>query len=347
MVINFEIGNIFESKAEALINPVNTKGVMGKGLALQFKQKFPKNFIYYKEKCNLNQLDIGTDLIYYKENGKIIINFPTKQDWRQPSKLEFIQIGLLKLKELILKEKITSIAIPPLGAGNGGLNWNTVKEELINFSNNLHEIDINIFIYEPSEAEFHLEKSHLLVLEGILLSYDNGLTKNDLSDLVFQKIFYFSDRFLHRNYFKHMKHIKGPFSKLLNILYNDLKKYTNIRKIKLKDLEKDLEKRYNSETFKKEQLSLIKSINLVKSIKEEYKIKTIEELEDKVELASTIVYLLGEDKKERAKLYQEICAWNSRKKEKYDLDSFSSMLIFLEKFNFIKFDLFENIILTF
>jgi O-acetyl-ADP-ribose deacetylase (regulator of RNase III) len=129
------------SSAEALVNTVNTVGVIGKGIALQFKEEFPKNFLTYKVACSSGELTPGKLLITKELNSngeeKIIINFPTKLHWRNPSKYEYITEGLKDLTKAISEHNIKSIAIPPLGCGNGGLDWNIVKgmiEELITYA---------------------------------------------------------------------------------------------------------------------------------------------------------------------------------------------------------------------
>jgi O-acetyl-ADP-ribose deacetylase (regulator of RNase III) len=141
------------SKAEALVNTVNTVGVMGKGIALQFKEAFPINYKLYVAACKNKALEVGQLLKVEDQNvqlgKKIIINFPTKVHWRNPSKYEFIAIGLIALRKLIITDNITSIAIPPLGSGNGGLEWNKVKPMI---ESALEGLDAEIMIYEPNEA---------------------------------------------------------------------------------------------------------------------------------------------------------------------------------------------------
>ena len=131
-MIKYTTGNILESKAEALVNTVNTVGVMGKGIALQFKKAFHNNFKAYSEACKRNEISIGKLFVTKDCNlntgEKYIINFPTKKDWRNPSEYNFIEHGLDDLVHVISKNKIKSIAIPPLGSGNGGLEWERVKK---------------------------------------------------------------------------------------------------------------------------------------------------------------------------------------------------------------------------
>ena len=137
--------NIFNSNCEFIINPVNTVGVMGKGLALQFKNLFPNNFLKYRQHCLNGNLTIGK-LLVTSENNKKIINFPTKQDWRNNSELEYIILGLQKLEIAIQKFNIKSIAFPKIGSGLGGLDWNLVLEEIKKFHQRINP-DVIIEIY--------------------------------------------------------------------------------------------------------------------------------------------------------------------------------------------------------
>jgi O-acetyl-ADP-ribose deacetylase (regulator of RNase III) len=121
-------GNIFDSGCMALVNPVNCQGVMGKGLAKEFKKRFPRNYHIYKDACTDGHLQTGRILIH-EENGHVIINFPTKDDWRSPSEYRYIETGMKYLAtQLKYLPFITSIAFPPLGCGLGGLDWDVVSE---------------------------------------------------------------------------------------------------------------------------------------------------------------------------------------------------------------------------
>ena len=141
-----ENGDIFNSDCEYLVNPVNTVGVMGKGLALQFKEKFPENFNKYKKYCNSKDFTVGK-LLIITENDKNIINFPTKIHWKDKAKLKFIEDGLEKLKIAIEKRNIKSVAMPKIGCGLGELDWNTVFREICKFHSQLsEEISDNLII---------------------------------------------------------------------------------------------------------------------------------------------------------------------------------------------------------
>ena len=141
-----EKGNIFNSSCEYLVNPVNCVGVMGKGLALEFKNKYPLNFEVYKKACDSASFNIGNLLIVPVDN-KFIVNFPTKKHWRNKSDLEFIKIGLEELKVAIKEFNIKSIALPKLGCGLGGLDWNEVFDLIKDFHNSIEDnVLVQIFI---------------------------------------------------------------------------------------------------------------------------------------------------------------------------------------------------------
>ncbi len=152
-MIKFTKGNIINADIEALINTVNCVGIMGKGLALQFKMAFCKEyFIDYQRACKNKKLVPGKVLVWNTHksvNPKYIINFPTKLDWREKSNYEYIENGLESLKEEIKKLNIRSIAIPPLGCSLGGLKWEKVKNIIIKSLSDFDDVDI--FIYEPRD----------------------------------------------------------------------------------------------------------------------------------------------------------------------------------------------------
>lgn len=137
--------SLFDSPAQVLVNTVNTEGVMGKGVALQFKRIFPEMFAEYQHLCEQGKIDIGV-LWIYKSDHKWILNFPTKRAWRQPSKLSFIELGLKKFVDEFGDLKIHSIAFPALGCGNGELDWSDVKPVMESY---LRTIPADIFIHPP------------------------------------------------------------------------------------------------------------------------------------------------------------------------------------------------------
>ncbi len=141
-------GNLLHSNAEALVNTVNCVGHMGKGLAYQFKLAFPENNLSYLDACQEGSLRIGT-IHVVEEQGKLICNFPTKDHWRGKSKIEYIHQGLDALLDVIARHNISSIAIPPLGAGLGGLLWQDVKPIILEKLQPIADT-VDIFLYEPS-----------------------------------------------------------------------------------------------------------------------------------------------------------------------------------------------------
>ena len=146
-MITYKNGNLLEANAEALVNAVNTVGVMGKGIALMFKEKFPENMVKYKNACANKQVQIGKMFVTRQETPipQWIVNFPTKEHWRNPSRMEWIISGLSDLRQFIIENNIQSIAIPPLGSGNGGLNWAEVRELIHAFLGVLDQVEVQIY----------------------------------------------------------------------------------------------------------------------------------------------------------------------------------------------------------
>lgn len=144
-------GNLFQSPAQVLVNTVNTVGVMGKGIALDFKRLFPEMYQQYRELCEQNQFKIGM-LWLYKSPNKWILNFPTKEHWRYPSRVEYIEAGLHKFVNSYLKLGIHSIAFPPLGCGNGQLDFETQVKPLM--ETYLRNLPIEVFIYPGRKSAF-------------------------------------------------------------------------------------------------------------------------------------------------------------------------------------------------
>jgi O-acetyl-ADP-ribose deacetylase (regulator of RNase III)/uncharacterized protein YwgA len=141
-----KIGDIFESKCSTIVNTVNCVGVMGKGIALEFKKRYPEMFKDYVKKCNSGQVQTGTPYVFDNGDGMKILNFPTKDHWRSPSRLSFVVEGLDWFVENYEKYEITSIAFPPLGCGNGGLTWEVVGPIMYQ---KLSGLPLEVEIYAP------------------------------------------------------------------------------------------------------------------------------------------------------------------------------------------------------
>lgn len=205
-------GNLLEANAQALVNTVNTLGVMGKGIALQFKEAFPVNFKVYTDACKKKELQPGKLLVVEESTtlgDKIIINFPTKTEWFLKSKYEYIEEGLKELVNVINEYKIQSIAIPPLGCGNGGLKWEKVKGLIEKYLSDFTNVDIQI--YEPNEAVKYLLKKQKSKKETKLtparamvlyaMFYYESLGENS-SLFVANKLVYFLQRLGEKSYNK-------------------------------------------------------------------------------------------------------------------------------------------------
>ena len=150
-MIQFTDGNLLEAEVEAVVNTANTVGVMGKGIALMFKERFPRNFGAYARACDVGEVRLGR--MYVTENKepfgpRWIINFPTKTHWRVKTRIEWVQEGLKDLVRIIAEKDIRSIAIPALGCGNGGLDWREVCPLIESAFQSVK--GINVIVYEPT-----------------------------------------------------------------------------------------------------------------------------------------------------------------------------------------------------
>jgi O-acetyl-ADP-ribose deacetylase (regulator of RNase III) len=150
MAIEPGSGNLLLAQVDALVNTVNTVGVAGKGIALQFRQAFPDNYRMYERAAKRGEVEPGR--MFVTPTGHIqpphyIINFPTKRHWRGASRLQDIEAGLQDLVRVIAKYKIASIAVPPLGCGNGGLNWEDVRPLILRYMEPLDTVDV--LLYAP------------------------------------------------------------------------------------------------------------------------------------------------------------------------------------------------------
>lgn len=213
-----------QDDVDAIVNTVNCVGVMGKGIALQFKNKWPGNFAAYQAACKAGKVRPGKMMVFdagaYAQ-PHFIINFPTKDHWRGNSKLSFIEDGLRDLIAQVRALDIHSIAIPPLGCGNGGLNWQDVKPLIEKAFADLPEVDVRIFepVAAPNAKSMELRTSRPKMTPGraaILKSIDTyrelnyGLTKIEV-----QKLGYFLQVAGQDLRLQFKKHLYGPYSEQL------------------------------------------------------------------------------------------------------------------------------------
>ncbi len=234
-MIRFTRGNLLEADVEALVNTVNTVGVMGKGIALMFKEAFPENFRAYANACKRDEVQIGR--MFVTDRGGLliprwIINFPTKQHWRQKARMESVNEGLCDLRRVIAENKIRSVAVPPLGCGNGGLRWSQVRAVIEEALSDLE--DVEVVVYEPTSKYQNVAKrtgvqklspARALVAELVRRYWVLGI---ECSLLEIQKLAWFLERTIQRMRLENPLDLRfeadryGPFADRLRHLLDDL-----------------------------------------------------------------------------------------------------------------------------
>ncbi|GAA4709471.1 macro domain-containing protein [Sphingomonas lutea] len=235
-MIKFTQGDLLNSDAEAIVNTVNCVGIMGCGIALQFKKMYPANFKAYAAACDAGQVLPGKMFVFETgemTNPKYIINFPTKKHWRGNSKLEDIESGLGALREEILRRRIKSIAIPPLGSGLGGLPWHAVKSRMIDALEGLDEVDISVF--EPrvdsDRMARHQRKEapkltpYRAALIQLMDRYVRGLMEPYVTLLEIHKLVYFLQNSGLNMRLKFVKGHYGPYAENLRHVMSDMEGY--------------------------------------------------------------------------------------------------------------------------
>jgi len=224
-MITITRGNIIEADAEALVNTVNCEGFMGKGIALQFKKAFPENFAAYERACRAGEVQPGRMFVFSTGsvvNPKYIINFPTKRKWREKSRMEDIESGLAALVEELRRLKVSSVAVPPLGCGLGGLNWQKVRPLIEHALAALP--DVRIMLFEPVGAPeakampVRTRRPRLTLARALLIRLMRQYAEMAyrLTLLEIQKLAYFlqeSGQPLRLNY---VGHLYGPYAHNLN-----------------------------------------------------------------------------------------------------------------------------------
>lgn len=200
-MIRYVQGNLLDSRAEALVNTVNEVGVMGKGVALAIRDAFPDAAREYMEASRRGEVRVGS-VLATRSGGftgdRWILHFPTKRHWRHPSRIEWVRDGLRDLLRVIRREGIRTIALPPLGCGNGGLDWASVRAEIETVLGGMDDLEVEVF--EPSNAYFNAPKrtgvesltpARALVAE---LVRQYGIPGIDCSVLEIQKLAYLLQR---------------------------------------------------------------------------------------------------------------------------------------------------------
>ncbi|MEY3759618.1 MAG: hypothetical protein RIR39_1109, partial [Pseudomonadota bacterium] len=232
----FTQGNLLESRAEALVNTVNTVGVMGKGIALMFKERFTDNFQRYSTACKAKQVNTGKMFVtevHELYGPRWIVNFPTKQHWRAASQMTWVVEGLQDLRRFLIENKVKSIAIPPLGAGNGGLEWIAVREQIELALGDL--TDVEIMVFEPTRQYQNVAKrtgvekltpARAMIAELVRRYWVLGM---ECSLLEIQKLAWFLERAIEQFSpgdnplnLQFVAHKYGPYANRLSHLLNNL-----------------------------------------------------------------------------------------------------------------------------
>jgi O-acetyl-ADP-ribose deacetylase (regulator of RNase III) len=323
-MIKYIKGNLLNSEAEALVNTVNTVGVMGKGIALQFKNRFKQNYKIYKEACDKGTFDTGQVLVV-KENdlsrSRTIINFPTKKHWRGNSKYEYISSGLKALKKSLTEHNIASVAIPPLGCGNGGLDWDKVRNLI---ESELTDLAIDIYVYEPNDQikatlqkevkskEVKLTPARAMMIYLLFLYESRG---EQSSLFVANKLAYFLQRSGENLKLKFEPSHYGPYSVQINhvLLYlngvylkgmeqNEVKPFEslNLNYDKLEEI-----RSYINQNLKSEQIDRLKRVS---------KLITGFESTFSLELLASVDFISKSEESKNLDLIKSRL-WSNRKKE--------------------------------
>ena len=342
--MKFTKGNILESTAEALVNTVNTVGVMGKGVALQFKERFPDNFAQYVSACKRGEVTIGKMFVTNANsiiNPKWIFNFPTKKHWMHKSSYEYIKSGIEDLVIQVKEKNIKSIAIPPLGAGQGGLDWQIVKDIL---SERLSHLNMEIIIYEPiaqwSSSQQNSEISKLTKPRALVLALINRYRQlgYEISLLEIQKLAYFLQRMGQNDLKLNYKQFHyGPYAHNLQHLLHQLENGYLITSKSILDSKPldvvflDVEQTRNIQQFISKECDSF----------EKNRLKQVEQLIQGyespfgLELLSTVDWIIKENNSALLApdlIKEKIKQWSERKDSSFTIEHIKSSLTRLELF---------------
>jgi O-acetyl-ADP-ribose deacetylase (regulator of RNase III) len=177
-------GNIFTTKAQTIVNTVNCVGVMGAGIALEFRLREPEMCRRYVEICKAGKLSPGT-LWLYKSSQPQVLNFPTKKDWKHPSRPEYLEKGLKKFAATYREKGITSIAFPMLGADKGGLPIDVSKKIMLQYLSPLEDLDIEIYEYDPRAEDdlYEMVREFVISQDVVYLAKATGITRSRLETI--------------------------------------------------------------------------------------------------------------------------------------------------------------------
>ncbi len=329
-MITYTKGNLLQANVEALVNTVNTVGVMGKGIALQFKETFSENYKLYKRAAENKELEIGK--VFVTSTGRLdgikwIINFPTKKHWRYPSKLSYIIDGLDDMIDVVKEKEIKSVALPPLGCGNGGLEWSEVKPILESKLSKLPEV--KFLVFEPSNIAYDIQATsqrkevNLTPTRAMILYLMKSYSQLDYSLTVLetQKLVYFLNRLgdPETRRIEFTKYTYGPYAPILNhVLYAMDGAY--LKGMKFKDV-----KTFDPLSILEDKFSAVEEfITSYSTDQQKNRINTLMEIIEgfetplSMELLSTVDYVMNYEVSNLQNLeevVEKVYSWNDRKRE--------------------------------
>lgn len=217
-------GNLLEAQTDVLVNTVNTVGVMGKGIALQFKQAFPENYKAYRAACDRDEVRMGEMFVFRtgRFTPRWIVNFPTKKHWRSRSRLGDIEAGLADLRRTLEELDATSVAVPPLGCGNGGLDWDEVRPLIIDALEGLEETEVLVYAPQgapaPRDMPVRTDRPAMTLGRAALVAVMNGYDTSGfgVSPIELQKLMYFLQEAGEPLRLRYDKARYGPYADNLN-----------------------------------------------------------------------------------------------------------------------------------
>jgi O-acetyl-ADP-ribose deacetylase (regulator of RNase III) len=328
-MIRYTKGDLLSSSAEALVNTVNTVGVMGKGIALQFKNRFPHNYKVYRDACKNGTFTTGQVLVVKEDNlmnSKLIVNFPTKSHWKGDSKYEYIQTGLVALRAAIIEHPIKSIAIPPLGCGNGGLDWNQVK---VMIEDQLSDLDCDCIVYTPNneikailQKESEKKEANLTPARAMLLylMFHYEASGEQSSLFVANKLAYFLQRSGERLRLNFEAHHYGPYTVQLNHVL------MHLNGVYLKGMEQNQAKPFEPLLLNYEKYAEIEAFVTANTSSEQKQrledvIRLLRGFESTfaLELLATVDYVLSTNKiNDLEHVQSAIASWSNRKSNLFE-----------------------------
>ncbi len=339
-MIEYVKGNMFECNADCLINTVNCEGFMGKGIAYQFKMRFPENNKSYIKACKSGELTVGK-VHYYIEDGITIVNFPTKNKWRESSKIEYIQTGMDYFIKLLPELDVKKIAIPPLGCGNGGLIWSEVKEIIENKIANLAN-KYDFVIFEPSTSYKAVPKRPPQISLSGLVLLDIRMNLERFNSIRLQKTGYFLNLFLEEEYFKFDKWKYGPYSHSIDIVARNIKEYQEYygfdnSQITFEHVYQVICSEKVDSKFNKLHVAVKKSAEYVNAVQTDKKLEGI----------STVLYLVqNELPRNKTQLIEGFKNWSEDKANRFSDRCISECIDYLEETSIISPDICGNYELT-